>query len=155
MENQEQTLKLKGKVFAIGEERSGISKQGNAWTSREIVIEYENKTYTKKAVFILFNKQAAIKIGDEVTIEFSISAREYNGKYYNSLNIENIGIEYYQQIAKPVVNQVPTESVAQIQQQQAQAREDENMQAKTAAFFGGNPQYMRQEPQKTKDDLPF
>ena len=82
-------IKIKGKVCFLGEKRSGTSKAGKAWESLEFVIEYINGSYTQHASFQIFGAEkiafANLSIGKEVTVFFDIDAREYNGRWYNSL----------------------------------------------------------------------
>lgn len=83
-------LKLFGKVVYIGQVENGISKNGNEWKKMYYIVEETTTQYPKRAMFALFNGRVddAIKmlaIGAEVTTSFDISAREWNGKYYNDV----------------------------------------------------------------------
>lgn len=83
----EEKLKISGKVIAKGEMRSGISQKGE-WVSQEYVIE-TNEQYPKKICFELFGKEKIescdIGFGDEVEAFINIDAKEYKGRWYNSI----------------------------------------------------------------------
>jgi len=81
--------KIKGRITAILEPKSGTGKNGKAWTSQEFVVE-ETATYPQKQVFSLFgekveNFQKYNKLGDVVEMFFNHRALEYNGKWYAKL----------------------------------------------------------------------
>ena len=81
-------FKIKGVVIAVSAERSGISKAGKEWCSMEFTIRHGGEQYPKHASFILFNdkvEQCPME-GEIVEVEFSVDAREWQGKWFNSLN---------------------------------------------------------------------
>ena len=81
-------MELAGKVIAVLEPRGGVSKNGNEWKVQEYVIETHDQ-YPRRMCFDVFGAdkiaQFAIKIGDQLTVSFDIDAREYNGRWYNSI----------------------------------------------------------------------
>ncbi len=82
-------LVIKGKIEKILSEEKGVSRAGNQWVKQEFVIETIDQ-YPKKVCFTLFNDKVGmasnVKPGDEVEVSFDVESREYNGKYYHSLN---------------------------------------------------------------------
>ena len=87
-------MDLTGKVIAILEARSGQSQRtGNAWMIQEYVIEVPG-TFPRKMMFNVFGeeriKQFNIKPGEEITVQFDIDAREYNGRWYNDIRAFNV-----------------------------------------------------------------
>ena len=87
-------MDLTGKVIAIMEPRSGVSQRsGNAWMTQEYVIEVPGQ-YPRKMVFNIFGedriKQFNIQAGEEITVQFDIDAREYNGRWFNDIRAWNI-----------------------------------------------------------------
>ena len=87
-------MDLTGKVIAIMEARSGQSQRtGNAWMIQEYVIEVPG-TYPRKMMFSIFGedriKQFNIQSGEEITVQFDIDAREFNGRWYNDIRAYNI-----------------------------------------------------------------
>ena len=87
-------MELTGKIIAVMEARSGISaRTGNPWMTQEYVIEVPG-TYPRRCVFNIFGedriKQFNIQVGEELTVQFDIDAREYNGKWYNDIRAYNV-----------------------------------------------------------------
>lgn len=81
-------MDFSGKVIAVLPVKSGTSKAGNPWMVQEYVIE-SNEMYPKKMCFDVFGedkiKQFDIKVGDELTVSFDIDAREWQGRWFNSI----------------------------------------------------------------------
>ena len=82
-------MEIIGKAIAALPVKSGISqKTGEQWQSREYVIETQEQ-YPKKICFEVFGtdklKEFNIRSNDLIKVYFDISAREYNGKWYNSI----------------------------------------------------------------------
>ena len=87
-------MDLTGKVIAIMEARGGVSaRTGNSWMTQEYVIEVPG-TYPRKMMFNIFGedriKQFNIQPGEEITVQFDIDAREFNGRWYNDIRAYNI-----------------------------------------------------------------
>lgn len=87
-------MDLTGKVIAIMEARGGVSaRTGNPWMTQEYVIEVPG-TYPRKMLFNIFGedriKQFNIQPGEEITVQFDIDAREYNGRWFNDIRAYNI-----------------------------------------------------------------
>ena len=82
-------MEAQGKVIAILEPRSGVSKAGREWISQEYVIETPGQ-YPKRICFNLFGadriNEAHIQMGEDIIIEFDIDAREWQGKWFTSIN---------------------------------------------------------------------
>lgn len=80
-------MELTGKVIAILPERSGTSARGE-WHSQSYVIETQEQ-YPKHLCFDLFGAdkiaQFAIQAGEFITVSFDIDAREYNGRWFNTV----------------------------------------------------------------------
>lgn len=82
-------MELTGKIIAVLPERSGISQRtGSEWKTQSYVLETQ-ETYPRKMCFDIFGadkiEQFAIKIGETLTVSFDIDAREYQGRWYNSI----------------------------------------------------------------------
>lgn len=83
-------MEAQGKVIAVLPAQSGISKStGRDWMSQEYVIEVPGQ-YPRKICFRLFGQdrinESHIQMGDEIKIDFDIDAREWNGRWFNSIN---------------------------------------------------------------------
>ena len=81
-------MELSGKVIAVLEPRGGVSKTGNAWKVQEYVIETHDQ-YPRKMCFDVFGEekinQFNIQVGEELTVHFDIDAREWQGRWFNSI----------------------------------------------------------------------
>ena len=89
MENQ-------GKIIAVLPPREGISARGTAWKVQEYVLETHDQ-YPKKMVFEVFGadriEQFGIQTGQEVTVAFDIDAREWNGRWFNSIRAYDVRLQ--------------------------------------------------------------
>jgi hypothetical protein len=87
-------LKITGQVTKLLPIESGDKKDGSGkWYSQSIVIMQEGQYATEislKALGVNFEKLKPILIGDNVEIKFNIKGREWQGKYYNDLQIWDI-----------------------------------------------------------------
>ena len=81
-------MELAGKVIAVLEPRSGVSKTGNEWKVQEYVIETHDQ-YPRKMCFDVFGAdkiaQFNIQVGEELNVYFDVDAREWNGRWFNSI----------------------------------------------------------------------
>lgn len=85
----------KGTISDMTEVKSGTTQSGKTWERMELILEvpgFQGAVY--KMVFqvsgdhvkevLLYNR------GDKVEIGFSIYAREWNGRWYNNVDLVNI-----------------------------------------------------------------
>lgn len=90
MENQ-------GKIIAVLPPREGISARGTAWKVQEYVLETTHEQYPKKMVFEVFGadriEQFGIQTGHEVSVAFDIDAREWNGRWFNSIRAYDVRLQ--------------------------------------------------------------
>lgn len=87
-------MELTGKLIAAMPTQSGVSaRTGNAWMSREYVIEVPGQ-YPKKCCFKVFGedrlKQFNLRKDETVTVQFDIDAHEYNGRWFNEIQAYNV-----------------------------------------------------------------
>ncbi len=79
---------IQGKIIKALEPRTGTNARG-PWMVQEFVLESYDQPYTRKCVFSIFGadklQQFNIKEGDDLAVDIDIDAREYNGRYYNSV----------------------------------------------------------------------
>lgn len=80
-------MEITGKIIHVSAEQSGTSKSGNPFRSREFVIETQEQ-YPKKVCIALLNDKVDMcpQVGEVVKVKFDINAREYNGRWFNSIN---------------------------------------------------------------------
>ena len=78
--------KLKGKLILKSEPRQPSEK----FRVMDFVIEVPDEKYPQKVQFQVINDRIQemdkYSLGEELEVSFDIRGREYNGKYYNSLN---------------------------------------------------------------------
>ena len=82
-------LTYKSQVEAV------TSKNGNIWQKQTIVVSRENVNapYDKVALSVFgdkVNDSERCRVGDKVEITYSISAKEYNGRWYNDVSLYKI-----------------------------------------------------------------
>ena len=86
---------VKGIISHKSEIQQGTSQSGYDWARQIVVLDVAsyNNTFSKIALTAqnqrvddLMNYQ----IGDKVEVGYSVTAREYNGKWYNSIDLVNI-----------------------------------------------------------------
>ena len=82
-------MEVTGRIIQVLPEVGGISKAGNEWTKQEYVLETHDQ-YPRKICFQIFGAdriaQAAIQPGEELTVSFDIDSREYQGRWFTSIN---------------------------------------------------------------------
>ena len=79
---------ITGKIIAVLPTKSGTSARGTQWSSQTAVIE-THEQYPKRVAFDVLGDRITefnLQVGEEVTVSFDINAREFNGKWFNSVN---------------------------------------------------------------------
>lgn len=120
---------VKGKVVAICPLKSGTKKDGNAYSFQEYVIEVDGK-YPFKMAFTVFGddkiKQYNIHPNDMIEVFFNIKAKEWNGRYLNTVSawkVTNMSSSY--QTANAVPQSYVQAAQPQPQPQQPQTSSSE------------------------------
>lgn len=78
------SLQLTGRVTLI----TDAEQVSDRFSKQQIVIETEGQ-YPQQVAFDVINKPELLNpfsTGDRVTVSFDVRGREYQGKYYTSLN---------------------------------------------------------------------
>lgn len=88
----------KGIITFKSEVDTGISKNGNSWSRQTIVVSREGviAPYDKVALSVFGDKvvdSEKCRVGDKVEITYSISAKEYNGRWYNDVSLYRIDLQ--------------------------------------------------------------
>lgn len=82
------TMEFTGKIIAILQPRSGVSRTGNEWKVQEYVIE-DHGQYPRKMCFDVFGadkiEQFNIQMGEELTVSFDVDARQWQDRWFNSI----------------------------------------------------------------------
>lgn len=84
-------MELQGTVTQVLELKSG-EKNGKTWKRQDFIIEFKDGEYTESACLTAIGKSVdhIPSEGDFVTVTFKPQSREYNGKWYTSLNCYKI-----------------------------------------------------------------
>lgn len=155
-------MELQGKIIVVLPERSGVSQRGNQWRSISYVLETQEQ-YPKKLAFDVTNDkidQLNIQLGEILTVQFDINAREYNGRWFNSVNAWNVIRQTQQSPAQCGGFSGNVQSGAQAAQQamasSANAAGVAN-QTNQQNMFSPEQQSAQQQSQQrgNSDDLPF
>ncbi len=80
-------MEVEGKIIQFIGERSGVSKAGNPWKTKEYVLETK-ESYPRKIAFDFFGDRAdqyPLNVGDEIRLSFDIESREYQGRWFTSI----------------------------------------------------------------------
>lgn len=81
-------MELQGKIIAALDVKSGVSARGE-WKVQEFVLETLDGQFSRKMVFSVFGEDRLqrfnIQVGQDVNVSFDIDAREYNGRWFNSI----------------------------------------------------------------------
>ena len=81
-------MELAGRIIAVLEPRGGVSKTGNPWKVQEYVIETHDQ-YPRRMCFDVFGEdkinQFNIQVGEELNVFFDVDAREWQGRWFNSI----------------------------------------------------------------------
>ena len=147
-------MEIFGKIIAVLPERSGTSQRGNQWRSVSYVLETQEQ-YPKKLAFDVVNEkidQFAIQPGEMLSVQFDINAREYNGKWYNSIQAWNVVRQ------QPGGQQMPPQGGYQQPPQQAWGQNNPQASAQQAiqnAQGQFSPQQAIPQEQQDSDRLPF
>lgn len=84
---------ISGQIIAVLPTKSGTSARGTEWSSQTAVIETKEQ-YPKKVAFDVMGAdriaQFNLQVGEYVTVSYDVEAREYNGKWWNSVRAWNV-----------------------------------------------------------------
>ena len=121
-------MEITGKIVNVLPTLSGQGKNGE-WAKNSFVIEWQDNGYKQLLCLEVvgadkFEKMKnAVKVGYEVLCKFSVSSREWNGKYFTTANgvyCSNVGGQQQAQTQQPV-NNAPSHAA-----QQAPAPQDDD-----------------------------
>ena len=85
-------MEIKGQVVAILPLEQGITKAGKDWQKLTIIIEFSEGNYQKKLALSATKEELIktlknLKQGDSITASINLESREFNGKWFNSVNV--------------------------------------------------------------------
>lgn len=110
-------MEIKGRVVANLGVQKGTSKAGNEWSKATVVVEYGDQYPKKIALDNMKNADSfgALEVGTEGTFHIEVESREFNGRWYTSVNCWKW----------ETTQQTPAQSVQQPVYQQTQAPKDD------------------------------
>ena len=87
-------LEIEGTLSQKLPVQSGNSARG-PWAKQEFILEYPDGNFTAKACFLAWGQDKVqdlgkYQVGDKVKVSFNLKSREYNGRWYNDLQIWKI-----------------------------------------------------------------
>ncbi|MBR1782350.1 MAG: DUF3127 domain-containing protein [Bacteroidales bacterium] len=134
-------LELEGTLRQKMGVQSGTSARG-AWAKQEFILEFPDGNFTSQACFTAWGQDKVAEldkyqVGDRIKVSFNLKSREYNGRWYNDLQIWRL-------------------SPAGAAQQPAAASAP-SFPAQTSSSFPaptGNPAPAPQAPAPTLEDMP-
>ena len=87
-------LELEGTLRQKLGVQSGTSARG-PWAKQEFIVEYPDGNFTAQACFTAWGQDKVAEldkyqVGDRVKVSFNLKSREFNGRWYNDLQIWRI-----------------------------------------------------------------
>jgi len=84
-------LELEGTLRQKLGVQSGTSARGQ-WAKQEFILEFPDGNFTAQACFTAWGQDKVAEldkyqVGDKIKVSFNLKAREYNGRWYNALQI--------------------------------------------------------------------
>lgn len=106
------TINVTGKIVEILQAKSGVSRNGNEWTSQEFVLEEEDKN---RIVFNVFGAQKIaeynLQVGSTAAVTLKVESTSWNGKYFTKLScigcVSNTANQQQHQATQPRPIQTP------------------------------------------------
>lgn len=142
-------MEIEGKIIAVLPAREGVSSRtGSPWMTQDYVLETHDQ-YPRRCCFNVFGSDKIqsfnIQIGEELRVSFDIDAREYQGRWFNSIRawkVERID-------PNAVQNAAPNAQFAQPAPVQPVVNASPEAPAPAASPFPQQPN------DGSEDDLPF
>lgn len=89
-------FEAKGKIYLLDQVASGTSSSGKEWARQNMVLEEERGRDYVGRIALEANHEDTIKalgqfhVGDPVKVKFQVYAREWKGRWYNTLALIEI-----------------------------------------------------------------
>lgn len=109
-------LELEGTIRQKMGVQSGTSARG-PWAKQEFVVDFPDGNFTSQACFTAWGQDKVqeldkYQVGDRVKVSFNLKSREFNGRWYNDLQIWRISPAGAAQPAAPAPTPAAPASVA-------------------------------------------
>ena len=87
-------LELEGTLRQKLGVQQGTSARGQ-WAKQEFILEFPDGNFTSQACFTAWGQDKVAEldkyqVGDRIKVSFNLKSREYNGRWYNDLQIWRI-----------------------------------------------------------------
>ena len=114
----------RGTISEMSEVQSGTSKNGNQWQRMNIVLDIPGfqGSITKQCFQVTgddVDDVLSYNIGDKVEVSFSLYAREWNGKWYNNVDLVKIKYQEERRDAPAPVNAAKKNAAPQPKKQES------------------------------------
>ena len=118
-------IKVVGTIEKLMPISKGVSAAGREWVKQDIVMSMTNGQFVKHLAATVMGQERIdnfkLRVGDNIVAYLDIDAREYNSRWYNSINIwrvERVGsngnqTQSNQQYYEQKTRQQPTNAGAQ------------------------------------------
>ena len=118
-------IKVVGTIEKLMPVQKGVSSTGREWVRQDIVMSMANGQFVKHLAATVMGQERIdnfnLHVGDNIVAYLDIDAREYNSRWYNSINIwrvERVGSngnqsQSHQQQYEQQTRQQPTNAGAQ------------------------------------------
>ncbi len=81
-------MEIQGQIIEVLPLKEGTTQKGTSWKSQEYVIQ-THEDYPRKCCFQVYGEEKinkfSIKKGEDLSVSFDIDAREYQGRWYNTI----------------------------------------------------------------------
>lgn len=142
-------IKVVGTIEKLMPISKGISASGREWVKQDIVMSMANGQFVKHFTAAVMGQDRIdnfkLRVGDNIVAYLDVDAKEYNGRWYNSINIwkvERVG-------ANGNNNNASNDSQQRSSQTQSNQQQSEPMPPKQ------QQQEIIASPYNNGDDLPF
>lgn len=141
-------IKIVGTIEKLMPISKGISASGREWVKQDIVMSMANGQFVKHFTAAVMGQDRIdnfkLRVGDNIIAYIDVDAKEYNGRWYNSINIwkvERVGANGNNNDNAPRVSQ---NSSSQTQSNQQQSEPMPPQQPTNVSAYNSS-----------NDDLPF
>ena len=141
-------IKIVGTIEKLMPIQKGVSSTGREWVKQDIVMSMTNGQFVKHFAASVMGQDRIdnfnLRVGDNIIASIDVDAREYNGRWFNSINIWKV-----ERVGSNVNNHVSSGSQQSNSQTQSNQQQSEPMQPKQK-----QPEIIAS-PYNNGDDLPF
>ena len=93
---------VKGIISQFGQVESGTTQSGNSWSRQVVILDVAGfgNSFSKIALTAQNQRVEELQnyqLGDRVEVGYSVTAREWNGKWFN--NVDLINIKFLDEVA--------------------------------------------------------